>query len=628
MPLNKLKPKVDLTELSGMDFLLSNTDNKKSSDDIVMPTPVEEVVQKVIEKKKSTRKKKETPKQVQIVESPKQEQKINFDSNLVTLGSLKSTIKKLKKKVKETISEESPKQTISETTSLQQIVDTVNTDTELSANIVEEINTVIQEVSQDIKQQLHINDSDHTDTNVEEIIEEIEEVSEAIPDMGDDIELGELVVVEKKTKAGYTKTTVGFKKDTPKILSTIGTVARKASQGVIKPRTMDLRTIANTNKTQLRGNAIQLMKRSYVFKPDHTKLKVSKYNRFIISIEDDFDSTHKAYIYLQDSRSKFAMELEIKDQTDAEFIGNLIHTFYTEGYDVTVRRLQFRGTDNPLLRIIPNIVKSKQFKAKPLKVDDDSKQVKALLIKQDTGVNSWLSLIIQESKIDALYDVYLTADFDESWKIKANSGFRENKGAPLDIAFIQSEEFMRRMINVFNYPPDKFKKYGLDVEETDMRLAMFGNKLKYLATRQVLFEMIDSIEDGNNIEIVNVYSQVETAKLLDVGKQDDYKAEVIIVRNETYEYAIISYFAMQIIGGDKRSGRDYITTDNYYEKYSVKTRSSYDKRSKILRNEPEQRNYNARQYMFKVEYKKVGDTKKLELVKKSFHEINEVLNLI
>ena len=130
----------------------------------------------------------------------------------------------------------------------------------------------------------------------------------------------------------------------------------------------------------------------------------------------------------------------------------------------------------------------------------------------------------------------------------------------------------------------------------------------------------------NNLKIVETYSQDETKNLLELSKQNDYNAEVIIGKTDNIEYFILSYFAMLIEGGDKRAGRNYITTDEYYEKYNVKDKRNYQQRVRtILTKEEKERNYNARKYMFKIEYKQNGKEK--EIISKTFEDINNKLNI-
>ena len=84
---------------------------------------------------------------------------------------------------------------------------------------------------------------------------------------------------------------------------------------------------------------------------------------------------------------------------------------------------------------------------------------------------------------------------------------------------------------------------------------------------------------------------------------------------------------MLIEGGDKRAGRNYITTDEYYEKYNVKDKRNYQERVRtILTKEEKERNYNARKYMLKIEYKQNGKEK--EIISKTFEDINNKLNII
>jgi hypothetical protein len=80
------------------------------------------------------------------------------------------------------------------------------------------------------------------------------------------------------------------------------------------------------------------------------------------------------------------------------------------------------------------------------------------------------------------------------------------------------------------------------------------------------------------------------------------------------------------IGGIRGAGRNYITTDEYYEKYNVKDKRNYQERVRtILTKEEKERNYNARKYMFKIEYKQNGKEK--EIISKTFEDINNKLNI-
>lgn len=640
--LSNLKNKTDISNLSTLDLLKIGTPTIKDdvpsqtlpdviqqepTDEILIPTSVGDVVSN-----------QKAAKQVQQ-EITKIEEEIHEDLNIkrtsFSLNSLKSNVLSLLKKDEDTKqkakeqevgyvenTEQQIQQTEPQQVSFQQVTEQLTQ--QIGENVVKE---TLEEVEKEIKAKYKrkTNIEIPEEVKITEVIEEIQSALEDIPDADDNLSLTDFEIVNTKSKEGYTKTVVGFKKGTPKEISEIATHARKVSGNVIQPRTMNILNIQNINKTQLKNSSVKLPMRSYTFKPDHTKLKVSKFNRFIISIHEDFASTKEIYIYLQESRTKFIT----KTTCDIEFLGKLIYSFYTEGIEITKRKIQFKDTQNPLLRLVPTIVKSRQFKVKPLKVDEETQSVKALKIKGTNGVNTWLSVLIHENNgMSGLYDVYAVADFDESWKIKINSGFKKG-GHPLDMAYLQSDGFNDTLFKFFQNDPSKFKSTGLDFDDTDTKYTMLLANLKHRNLRKVYIEMLDHIESDENVEevdIVKTYSQLETKQIMELEKQDDYNAEVIVGKSKNIEYFILSYFAMLIEGGDKRAGRDYITTDDYYEKYNVKDKRKYEERVRtILTKEEKQRNYNARPYMFKIEYKIGGKEK--EMISSTFEEINSKLNI-
>lgn len=621
--LSNLKNKTDITNISTLDLLklnskkvennevsdtstLPNVEQQKPTEDIIIPSSVGDVVSIQNEKNQI---------QKDIEESEKEiENDLNIKKSSFSLNSLKNSVIALLNNDEKT--NEKPDEKIS----IQKISNDL--EKEIGDNTIsEELKNLDKEVKKNYKKKTKKDIPD--DINSLEVIEEINNIIEDIPNT-DDISLTDFEIINTKSKKGYTKTIVGFKKDTPKEISEIATYARKVSGNLIKPRTMNILNIQNINKTQLKDSSIKLPMKSYTFKPDHTKLKVSKFNRFIISIQDDFESTNELYIYLQESRTKFVT----KTKCDIEFIGKLIYSFYLEGIEVTKRKLQFKDTQNPLLRLVPDLVKSKQFKVKPFKIDEENKTVKALKIKGTNGINPWLSIIIQENNnMSGLYDIYSTADFDPSWKIKINEGFIKSK-SPLDMTYLHSDNFISILYKFCQNKPENFKTAGLDINDTDIKYSMLLNNLKHRNLRKVFIEMLNHIEDDNknNLEIIKTYSQLETKKLLELENQDDYNAEIIIGKSDNIEYFILSYYAMLIKGGDKRAGRDYITTPDYYEKYNVKDTRRYQERSRtILTKEDKERNYNARKYMFKIEYKINGKEK--ELIAPTFDEINNKLNI-
>lgn len=493
---------------------------------------------------------------------------------------------------------------------------------DIIVDLSEELKNDAEEIVEEIKKEYKKKSKKDipTDVDLVELVPQIEEVLKDIPGT-EDLDFSDFEVVNTSSKKGYTKTVVGFKKDTPKELSEIATIARKVSGNLIKPRTMHLMNIDNINKTQLKDKQFKLSVRSYVFKPDHTKMKVSKFNRFIISLHEDFETSNQVYVYMQESRKKFVTKLDI----DVEFLGKLIYSFYNEGFDITTKRLQFKNTQNPLLRLVTDIVKSKEFKVKPFKVDEESQTVKGLKIKSTTGINEWLTVIVRESNMVGLYDLYATADFDESWKIKINNGFKKNATNGFDLAYLHTDEFISKLVKFWNNKIETFKTAGLDLEDKDTVESMLINKLKHRNLRTAFIDLLDTQEENPdlNLEITQTYSQLETKKLLELGKQEDYNAELIIGKTDKLEFFMISYFANLIVGGDKRKGSEFITSKEYYEKYGVKdTRDYEERRNTILKRGEKERNYNARPYMFKLEYK-LKSGKEKELIAATFDELKE-----
>lgn len=635
--LSKLKKKTDLTNLSALDLLSMGKkdaqvpveqktdmlpDILSPADDIIIPSSVGDVFVK------------------QEIEKQKQQELKEIDSDLnikktgFSLNSLKSNIYAILNKTGEQETNDKLEANLPEeledtdTESVEEIKpkksrkkkSLEDLGTELKQEIGNnEISETIEEIEEEIKTKYKKKTKKELpeDIKITEVIEDIQEILEDIPNT-DDISLTDFEIINTKSKKGYTKTVVGFKGNTPKEISDIATYARKVSDNLIKPRTMNILNIQNINKTQLRDSALKLPLRSYTFKPDHTKMKVSKFNRFIISIHDDFESTKEVYIYLQESRTKYVTKVPC----DVEYIGKLIYSFYNEGIEVTKRKLQFKNTQNPLLRLVPELIKGKHFKVKPIKVDEESETVKGLKLKLITGVNPWLSVIIKQVG-EGLVNIYLEADFDESWRIRINEGFLKKK-TPLEIAYLHTEDFFNKLIIVTNKDISKFKAVGLDVDDVDTKNAMLLNNLKHRNLRKVFIEMIEYIEDTNNengLEIIKTYSQIETKKLAELEKQEDYNAEIIIGKSNNIDYFIISYFALLIKGGDVRKGRQYITRPQYYQRYNVKDKRDYEERVRtVIVKEGKERNYDARPYMFKIEAKING--KETEMIAKTFEEIN------
>ncbi|KAA6355090.1 MAG: hypothetical protein EZS28_049383, partial [Streblomastix strix] len=170
----------------------------------------------------------------------------------------------------------------------------------------------------------------------------------------------------KKDKTGYYKITTNIKKENiPQIINRIASYVKLHTKGVIKPRVCDLRVIANTNKNQLRGSHIKLTSATVVFKPRHTVMKVNKMTRIMLSIPENFLSTGRLLVYIQESRNKNILEISISDfQSEnhfIEFLGNTIANYFTVGFPATNRTLRFKNVHNPLMTVITNVLKTREF---------------------------------------------------------------------------------------------------------------------------------------------------------------------------------------------------------------------------------------------------------------------------
>lgn len=437
------------------------------------------------------------------------------------------------------------------------------------------------------------------EVNIIELKEEISDAADEIPD-ANNYDLSDFDIKEiptKKDKTGYIKTKVSIKKNNmPDVINQIASYIKKQTNGLISPRVMDFRVIGNTNKTQLRGQEIKLSTLSIVFKPDHNKLKVNKGTRFCISVPEDFTSTGNLIVYIQESRAKHIMIIDRSDFDSQaifnEFIGDRIAEYYTMGFEVMKKKLLFRRIDNPLMKVVNSVVGTGDYLAKPY--TDDEGHMYAVDFKSKGINNQWMYVQILESNIKGMYTVTALNRVDSSWKyaITGKSGNNVSLNALLD-----------KLYDILKTLYDK-KDWGLGEGEEDYYLA---DNITYRALKDALYRMCELREEFPNIgiELKRTLSQKETSKAIN----PEYGAESIIGKTSFVKYFLITYLAYQIIGGDSRKGRQYITRQEYYEKYSVKDRRDYQEREKtILKKEGEQRNYNARPYIFQVEYQ-VGDNK-------------------
>jgi hypothetical protein len=454
------------------------------------------------------------------------------------------------------------------------------------------------------------------ETEMVETIQQIEEAAAEIPG-AESTELGDYDIVPapmRKDRSGYTKTLVTIKKSSlPGEVSTLATDIKKLSKGIIKHRIMDMRTIGNTNKTQLRGNNLKLGLHSVVFKPDGVN-KSAKGTRFIVSFPDDFSSTKDVIVYIQESRDKFITIVKGNSfsdwATEQSFLAEAIANYYAYGFKSTKSFIEGKDVANPLMGVAKLILKSGGFDVKP-KTGPDGK-IERLSVSSKDVKNQWLRVNVSEGQLVNTYKVFCSSEVDTNWTFGITP--KDNPKRPLTILDLNVPKF----VDILH------KLFGMDwkMEEGEDKDYFMLAKLTYGNLRKVFLEMLEIIEDGNGIglKLGETLSQKDTAKTI----PGSYAAEGIIGKTKYVEYFILTYLAVQQQGGDARNPAEYITSDEYHEKYSVATRGAYEERKNtILAKEGAARNYHARFYMFQLEYSIGGvkstlkDMKFEELLKKT-----------
>ncbi len=448
--------------------------------------------------------------------------------------------------------------------------------------------------------------------DIVEIKQEFLDAKEEIGDLTADItEMDIKPILKKKDKSGYFKSTVKLPVDKfPSIMCDIAAYIKQQSKGIIKPRIVDVRVIANTNKTQLRGKAFKLSAATIVFKPDHNRLKVPKYSRIMISVPDDFESTGNLLVYMQESRGKTIIEIkhsEFKnDHQFIEFIGDRIAEYYTLGFDAAVAKFQLHSKNNPLIDILTKVLKSGGYKGKPL---SDETHVYGIDFVSKIDNNQWLTVRVMESDLEGKYEV---------------SGFNVVMGDEYQLLNRQVT-YQWLLENILNTLDSAYQKDWSDEIKTDDSEEQFMYllaKLKHTKLKNALLEIHNVETDSPNlgIEILKTASRKDMEKIL----SEDYDSEAIFGKTKQLKIFVLTYYAHQIIGGDSRHGSDFITRQQYYEKYSVKDRGDYQKRKRtVLAKGQESRNYNARPYIFQLEYETVNNKKHLFRAKSFIEIVNE-----
>lgn len=419
---------------------------------------------------------------------------------------------------------------------------------------------------------------------------------EDIPN-GDDVELGDLTFtkVDKKSKAGYFKCKVSWKReDIPEQLKKIASYVKTQTKGMISPRIVDLIRIGNTNRTQLKNSKLKLSAITIVFKPKSDRLKVNKFNRFMISVPEDYKSTKNLIIYMQESRKHTCIELTSKDFKTEEhfnqFLGDRIAEYFFVGYDVALNKIELRNVDNPIMEIVDLVVKTNDYKAKPYTKDNKIYKVD---FKSNGTKNEWLYVTLETSnKVMGCYRIQAKSIADDDFLFTICD---KNKNNDFTLEFIRTHilEALSRLYNM---------DWKIENEKRDTYLYYQLSKPMQKAM-DYIDEKVDTYGDNPmQIKLDKIRTKKEWKQIIDREKLPFYYAESTYYTTKDCEF-VLSYIMLKQIGGDKRQGKSYITTDDYYSKTGVKTRDPYQKRrNTILSKTGETRNYNNGINLYQVDY--------------------------
>ena len=450
------------------------------------------------------------------------------------------------------------------------------------------------------------------DINIIEIATEIQEASEVIPDTKN-LDITDFEIVEVKNKTGWFKNKVTIKSEiASEELSELATKVKSQTNNCVIHRAMDFRTIGNTNKNQLKDSKYKLYPISYVFNPlPNTEIKAAKYTRILISIPMEFNTNNRVLIFIQESRNKFIFEINF----DIDFLAKLIADYYIVGFDVTKTRLKSNSVDNPFNLLINKLTLSRDYLVKPIQNEDGL--ITQIIIKTKTGKYQWLKFIINKDKLEGTYSCYGKSEYESDFQTKFKKANNQNE--PFTMSYLLSDDFSQRLYNAFNITD--WSKLGIGEDDIDNREFYLMKKITYRALKNAFIEICDisnSEDNTSGVFVKEVLSQLDTSKDIDSG----YKAEIIIGKTNFIDYYVLSWLAVKIIGGDKRHGKDYITTDKYYEENFVKDKRPYQERERtVLKKQNVDRNYNSRPFMFQIMYSING--KEYNFQAKTFEEIKE-----
>lgn len=439
-------------------------------------------------------------------------------------------------------------------------------------------------------------------------VEEIQDIAEFTPGMENlsitDFDFTEIVPIE-----GWSKHKPSLKSDVGnEEINKITEIVWKSTDNYVKSRKVDLRGIGNLNKklASIKSD-YRLHPINYSFgAPKNSPYSSNKGTTIIISIPLDFNTTKRVLIFMQESRSKYICEINC----DIEFIAKVISDYYVVGFNVTQARLKSNSKQNPLSLVINKLALTRKYLIKPLYDGDD--EFTQILIETKTGKNQWLRVYIYETSIKGTYQIMFKSKVDNEWKQSLKLA------SLLDIQKLLLDKFEEQLNNFFN--DFDWTQFGVYSEDEDNREVYLINKITYRNLKNAFVNIYDNIVEypENGIFIKEVLSQLDTKKDINAN----YGAEIIIGKSNYIDYFILTYSAEQVIGGDKRHGKDYITTEKYYEDnlISEKSRVPYEERYKtVLKKQGTDRNYNSRPYIFTLVYSINNKVKTLQ--SKSFEEL-------
>lgn len=449
------------------------------------------------------------------------------------------------------------------------------------------------------------------DIDLVELVKEIEEISEVTPGM-ENLSINDFDF-EITTQEGWKKHTPSLKSDVGQDeLNSITKIVWKNTDNLVKSRKVDLRGIGNINKKLVSIKSdYRLYPINYSFgAPKNSPYGANKGVTIVVSIPTDFNNSKRLLIYIAESRSKFIIEVNC----DIEFIAKVISDYYIVGFETTKALLRSNLVANPLSVVVNKLALSRKFLIKPLYDGDDT--YTRILVETKVGKHQWLRLYIYESAPKGTYKISFASKVDSSWSQALATGTRL-----IDIPLMLTDKFVDRLNEYFT--TEDWSKHGVSEDDADNReLYLFG-KLTYKELKSAFNQISEVTQESpeTGIFIKEVLSQLDTKK--DINAK--YGAEIIIGKSNFLDYYILTYSAEVVIGGDKRHGKDYITTDKYYEDNLIheKSRVPYQERYKtVLAKQGIDRNYNSREYIFTLQYSINSKVKTIQ--SKNFEEIKNL----